>query len=168
MSLDLPWWASLKHGGLFLSAPRLADLFPTSAPPLAPYIVARLRGDLQRLDENPADAAASKALLDTVLHDIAGLRDSANTDWQRGNDVQPRFARRAASGEMVKPRRVWTGPHGALLPVFVDDEPRLGIGRGKRSVSRVVEWCRGTGHPLALLTNSRQFRLLHVAAEHDA
>lgn len=168
MSLDLPWWASLKHGGLFLSAPRLAELFTSPAPAIAPYLVARLRGDLQRFAEDPTDAAAAKALLDTVLHDIAGLRDSATANWQRGNDVEPRFTRRAASGEMVKPRRVWTGPHGALLPVFVDDEPRLGIGRGRRSVSRVIEWCRGTGHALALLTNARQFRLLHVAAEHDA
>jgi hypothetical protein len=168
MSLELPWWASLKHGGLLLSAPRLAELFTAPAPALPTYIVARLRGDIQRLAEAPEDAAAQKALLDTVLHDIAGLRDDFTHDWQRGNDVQPRFARRAASGEMVKPRRVFTGPHGALLPVFVDEEPRLGIGRGRRSVSRVVEWCRGTGHPLALLTNARQFRLLHVAAEHDA
>lgn len=168
MSLELPWWASLKHGGLFLSAPRLAELFTAPPPALAPYLVARLRGDLQRVTESPEDNAAQKALLDTVLHDIAGLRDSDTTNWQRGNDVEPRFARRAASGEMVKPRRVWTGPNGALLPLFVDEEPRLGIGRGRRSVSRVVEWCRGTGHALALLTNARQFRLLHVAAEHDA
>ena len=168
MSLDLPWWASLKHGGLFLSAPRLAELFTTPAPTIPLYLVARLRGDLQRLAESPEDAPAQKALIDTVLHDIAGLRDTDTTNWQRGNDVEPRFTRRAASGEMVKPRRVYTGPHGALLPVFVDEEPRLGIGRGRRSVSRVVEWCRGTGHPLALLTNARQFRLLHVAAEHDA
>ena len=168
MSLELPWWAMLKHGGLFLSAPRLAELFTAPAPALAPYLVARLRGDLQRVTESPEDNTAQKALLDTVLHDIAGLRDSDTTNWQRGNDVEPRFARRAASGEMVKPRRVWTGPNGALLPLFVDEEPRLGIGRGRRSVSRVVEWCRGTGHALALLTNARQFRLLHVAAEHDA
>lgn len=168
MSLELPWWAALKHGGLFLSAPRLAELFPDPASAIPVHLVARLRGDLQRLAESPEDATFQKALIDTVLHDIAGLRDTATTNWQRGNDVEPRFTRRAASGEMVKPRRVYTGPNGALLPLFVDEEPRLGIGRGRRSVSRVVEWCRGTGHPLALLTNARQIRLLHVAAEHDA
>ncbi len=168
MSLELPWWASLKHGGLFLSAARLAELFDRPAPSLRPHVVARLRGDLQRLADSPEDAAATKALLDTVLHDVAGLRDSSTTNWQRGNDVEPRFSRRAASGEMVKPRRVWTGLNGAVLPLFVDEEPRLGQGRGRRSVSRVIEWCRGTGTPLALLTNARQFRLLHVAAEHDA
>jgi len=151
-----------------LSTARVVELFPNPAPKLAPHIVARLRGDILRLAEFPDDASAAKTLLDTGLHDVAGLRDSDTADWQRGNDVQPRFARRAASGEMVKPRRVWCGPNGALLPVFVDDEPRLGIGRGRRSVSRVIEWCRGTGYPLALLTNGRQFRLLHVAAEHDA
>lgn len=144
------------------------ELFSDPAPAFAPHIVDRLRGDILRLTESPDDAPAAKALLDTVFHDVAGLRDSDTANWQRGNDVQPRFTRRAASGEMVKPRRVWCGPNGGQLPVFVDDEPRLGIGRGRRSVSRVIEWCRGTGYPLALLTNGRQFRLLHVAAEHDA
>jgi hypothetical protein len=168
MSLELPWWASLKHGGLFLSAPRLVELFTTPASVLAPHIIARLRGDLQRLADAPDDSQAIKALLDTVLHDVAGLKDTDTTNWQRGNDVEPRYTRRAASGEMVKPRRVWTGPNGAVLPLFIDEEPRLGQGRGRRSVSRVIEWCRGTGNPLALLTNARQFRLLHVAAEHDA
>lgn len=168
MSIELTWWSSLRHGGLLLSTARVVELFPNAAPALAPHIVARLRGDILRLTESPDDGPAAKALLDTVLHDVAGLRDSDTANWQRGNDVQPRFTRRAASGEMVKPRRVWCGPNGGLLPVFVDDEPRLGIGRGRRSVSRVIEWCRGTGYPLALLTNGRQFRLLHVAAEHDA
>ena len=101
MSLDLPWWASLKHGGLFLSAPRLADLFTTPAPAIPLYLVARLRGDLQRLAESPEDASAQKALIDTVLHDIAGLGDTDTTNWQRGNDVQPRFTRRAASGSRI-------------------------------------------------------------------
>lgn len=168
MSIESNWWSSLRHGGLLLSTARVLELFPDPAPALAPHIVDRLRGDILRMSESPDDAPAAKALLDTVLHDVAGLRDSDTANWQRGNDVQPRFTRRAASGEMVKPRRVWCGPNGGQLPVFVDDEPRLGIGRGRRSVSRVIEWCRGTGYPLALLTNGRQFRLLHVAAEHDA
>lgn len=168
MSIESNWWSSLRHGGLLLSTARVLELFPDAAPALAPHIVDRLRGDILRLTESPDDGPAEKALIDTVLHDVAGLRDSDTANWQRGNDVQPRFTRRAASGEMVKPRRVWCGPNGGQLPVFVDDEPRLGIGRGRRSVSRVIEWCRGTGYPLALLTNGRQFRLLHVAAEHDA
>lgn len=168
MSTELLWWSALKHGGLLLSPARLDELFSDRLSELPGYLVDRLRGDIQRLAAAPDDASALKALLDTVLHDVAGLRDTRETDWQRGNDVQPRFARRAASGEQVKPRRVWTGPHGATLPLFVDEEPRLGVGRGRRSVSRVIEWCRGTGQPLALLTNGRQFRLLYVASEHDA
>lgn len=168
MSIETNWWSSLRHGGLLLSTAKVLELFPDPAPALAPHIVDRLRGDILRLTESPEDGPAAKALLDTVLHDVAGLGDSDKANWQRGNDVQPRFTRRAASGEMVKPRRVWCGPNGGLLPVFVDDEPRLGIGRGRRSVSRVIEWCRGTGYPLALLTNGHQFRLLHVATEHDA
>jgi hypothetical protein len=62
-----------------------------------------------------------------------------------------------------------------VLPVFVADGQeaggkvaRLGIGRGKRSVSRVVEWLRKANQKIALLTNGYQWRLIHAGADYDA
>ena len=162
------WWSSLRHSGLLLSAGRLTELFPDPAEPLSFRLAEQLRSDVLRAADQPANSDAASALLDTVLHQIAGLQDATDARWQRGNHVDAKYSRRSLTGEMVKPRRVWRGPRGAVLPVFVDDEPRLGIGRGRRAVSRVLEWCRGTGHAIALLTNARQFRLCYVAAEHDA
>ncbi len=45
---------------------------------------------------------------------------------------------------------------------------RLGIGRGKRAVSRVIEWLRKADQPIALLTNGYQWRLIHAGADYDA
>ena len=36
----------------------------------------------------------------------------------------------------MKPRRVWQAANGAVLPVFVDAEARIGIGRGRRAAAR--------------------------------
>lgn len=168
MSIEPAWWTALRHGGLLLSPPQVANLATTDLAPLSLATAGRLRGALQRHQDRPDDATLQSSLLDAVLHDVCDLCTTHQTRWQRGADVEPRFSRRALSGEMVKPRRVWLGPNGSVLPVFVDGESRLGIGRGRRSVARVVEWCRGTGHALALVTNHRQFRLVHVAAEHEA
>jgi len=162
------WWASLKHGGLLLSPQRVIEHFPGDLGPLPGWLTDRLRGDVLRLQDGAANGEASSALITTALETVCGFNHEGGGKWQRGASVESRFGRRSITGEMVKPRRVWFGPNGATLPVFVDDEPRLGIGRGRRAVSRVLEWCRGTGQPLALLTNGRQFRLHHVGAEHDA
>lgn len=162
------WWSALRHQGLLLSPARLAELFPESVPALDPVIANRLRGDVLRVAEGGENGAAANALLDTVLHDVAGLRDEGEARWKRGNEIEARLGLRSIAGDTVKPRRIWVGPHETALPVFIDDEPRLGVGRGRRAYSRVLEWCRGMGHPLALLTNARQLRLIYAAPEHDA
>jgi hypothetical protein len=44
----------------------------------------------------------------------------------------------------------------------------LGIGRGKRAVSRVIEWLRKADQKVAWLTNGYQWRLIHAGADYDA
>ena len=58
--------------------------------------------------------------------------------------------------------------HGGLLPVFVDDGRRLGVGRGRRIVSQVLGWVRAGNDHLALVTNGRQWRLLFAGLDYDA
>jgi len=160
------WWASLKHGGLLIAPARLAEHFPDEPPPLPGHLVDRLRRDLVRLDAGAHDAEA--ALLDVVLYRVCGLETSDGARWERGADVDTRWSIRALTGETVKPRRVWYAPNGSLLPVFVDDTTRLGIGRGRRSVSRVVHWLRAAQQKIALLTNARQWRLIYAGLDFDA
>lgn len=156
------WWASLKHGGLLIAPSRLVEYFPDEPKPLPPYLSDQLRRDLTRLDLGTAEV--ERAWLDTVLEQVCGL----GARWEKGNQVDARWSHRALTGEIIKPRRLWYGAHATCLPVFATDDSRLGVGRGRRMVSRVVEWLRGTGQKLALLTNHRQFRLIYAGLDHDA
>ncbi len=157
------WWAELKHGGLLIAPAKLSEFFPPHAEPLPRYLADRLRRDVTRMQNG--DAAQLGSLLDTVLEALLAL-DMAW--WLKGPAVENRWAQKAVTGELIKPRRVWQNPQGATLPVFTTDDTRIGVGRGRRSASRVIEWLRKSKLKIALLTNGRQWRLIHAGADYDA
>jgi hypothetical protein len=164
---EYAWWAALNHGGLLIAPSRLTQFFSEDIAPLAPYVVDKLRRDVIRTADANADALA--VLLDTVLEEVLGLGRNGTGRWVKGAEVGPEWSERALSGETVKPRRAWRGPEGFMLPVFVDtDVSRIGLGRGRRSHTRVIEWLRKRDHHLALLTNGRQWRLVHAGLDTDA
>jgi hypothetical protein len=157
------WWASLKHGGLLIAPSRLAEFFVADIEPLPSYIEDRLRRDITRVRNGEEDITT---LLDTVLQDVLKL---SKDWWIKGSAVDSSWSQRAITGETIRPRRVWQDPHGGVLPVFVPDVfSRLGIGKGRRAVSRVIEWLRKANQKIALLTNGRQWRLIHAGSDYDA
>jgi len=160
------WWASLRHGGLLIGPSRLVQYFPTAAAPLPFYTADALRRALARPDAG--DAKAENTLLDVVLEKVIGLGPSSGGKWKSGADIGTQWSVRALTGDIVRPRRLWEGKNGAVLPVFVDRENRLGIGRGKRIVSRVVEWMRNSDTRLALVTNTRQWRVVSAGLDYEA
>lgn len=158
------WWAALNHGGLLIAPAKLAEFFIENIQNLPPYIVDHLRRDLDLF--NPKDTESFSNLLDTVLERILGL--TANY-WRKGNQVDPIYSQPLITGENLKPQRLWQEPKGSLLPVFTANNiHKLGIGKGKRSVSRVVEWLRRANQKIALLTNGYQWRLIHAGTDYDA
>ena len=87
---------------------------------------------------------------------------SAVRRWVRigaGGRSRARPSSRANSG---------AAQNGATLPVFFDDESRLGIGRGRKAASQMVQWLRAGSERLALLTNGRQWRLIFAGLDFDA
>jgi hypothetical protein len=164
------WWSSLKHGGLLLAPSKLAEFFPEEAPAIPARIAERLRRDLTRL--RAGDVEHDGKLLDTVLEDVL---EFGRPGWTAGSAVEKRWSQNAITGEVLRPRRLWEGA-GGRLPVFVADRsqgtssspPRLGVGRGRRDVTRVIEWLRKCGERVALLTNGRQWRLIHAGPDYDA
>ncbi len=165
----LTWYASLNHGGLLIAPSRLPEFFPETPTPLSSRAEERLRRALIRVQSSNGDAV--QALLDTVLEEVIGLGrryDKGSGQWLKGSSVSPEWTRHAVTGEAIKPRRVWQGPKKAVLPVFFNDEKRIGIGRGRRSAARVVEWLRHAEHKVALLTNARQWRLIYAGLDFDA
>ena len=160
------WWASLKHGGLLIAPSKLGEFFvPEALPALPRWVEDRLRRDVTRLQNGDDEHLGS--FLDTVLETVLGLTG----DWQKGSQVDRMWSYPAITREIVRPRRVWMSDRGDVLPVFVAEEgnrSRLGIGRGKRSVTRVVEWLRKANQKVALLTNGYQWRLIHAGADYEA
>ncbi|MBK7923169.1 MAG: hypothetical protein IPJ95_05975 [Gemmatimonadetes bacterium] len=127
-------------------------------------MVDRLRRDVIR-----AQGGERRALLDTVLELVLDLSaPEIGGRWLKGPDVPTTWTRRAITGEAIRPARLWLGPNDSILPVFWDDATRLGIGNGRRTVARTVEWLRRDGGGLALLTNGLQWRLIHAGLDHDA
>ena len=165
----IPGWEDLHHSGLLLDGARLAALnaeWPLA--PLSAYVERELRRRAAALVSDPAgEATAATAFVAFVLEQVCGF-DAGTGAWRRGSNIAAEHGRRAVTGEVVKPRQLWTGVRGARLPVFFDGGGHLGVGRGRRVVSQVLGWLRGGGEHLALLTNGRQFRLVFGGLDFDA
>ena len=166
----IPGWDQLRHGGLLLDGPRLHSLAGSVPGALDEHVERRLRqraaANVGGVDDLGSSAATSQ-FVTFVFEEVCGF-DGTSGSWQRGSQVPRTHGRRAVTGETVKPRHRWSGPHGAELPVFIDDTMRIGIGRGRRIVSRVLGWLRAGGEHLAVVTNGRQWRLVFAGLDYDA
>ena len=169
MSLHTEGWAQLKHGGLLISSAKLDEYFSAPAPAMSYYQAEQLRRALTAFDGSQESLAR---LLDYILQDLTGLPPE---EWQKAQSVDSRWAVRSFTGAQIKPRRLWQGPNGETLALFVPDDGasrqftgRLGVGRSRQLLGRVVEWLRRTAQPLALVTNGRHWRLVHAGADYDA
>jgi len=169
MSQHAEGWAQLKHGGLLISPAKLEEFFPDSAPAMSDFQAEQLRRALTAFD---GSSESLGSLLDYILQDLSGLPAE---EWQKAQAVDSRWAVRSFTGTLVKPRRLWVGPNSETLALFAPDDSgsrqfsgRLGVGRSRQLLGRVVEWLRRTQQSLALVTNGRQWRLIHAGADYDA
>ena len=168
----LPGWERLRHGGLLFDGTRLAELAAFAPPPLDPWAAGQLRQRATAFmsgatPDGGGSSGDRSGFAAFVLERICGL-DAASGAWTRGSRVAPAWGRRAVTGEIVKPNHLWEGRRGGALPVFLDGERRVGIGRGRRRVSQALGWLRAGGDQLALVTNGRQWRLLFAGLDYDA
>jgi hypothetical protein len=161
----MDWWNSLRHGGLMLDATRLSTLTAETADSLTRYEQDRLRRRIDQFIDDP-DSHRSKFVafvMEHVLsfHGLAGY-------WQRGSEVSKDWSRRSVTGELIRPQQLWHGAHRSLVPVFIDNEQRLGLGRGKRIISHALQWLRQTDHRLAVITNGFEWRIVFAGLDYDA
>jgi hypothetical protein len=161
---SLPGWDRLRHGGLLLDAPRLQVVARVEPPSLSRYHEEELRRQAAAL---LAGEAETSAFVTFVLERICGFEPGEGS-WLRGPAVGSEWSRRTPTGETSKPRHIWRGPNNAILPVFLDSEKHIGLGRGRRTASQVVQWLRAGRERLALLTNGRQWRLIFAGLDFDA
>ncbi|MFO7838750.1 MAG: hypothetical protein R6X08_04535, partial [Desulfosalsimonadaceae bacterium] len=161
----LLWWNNLRHSGLLLDLKRLDHIFPEGLPSLSENQHQKLRKELNRFYDEP-DAKPGNFVA-VVLEQICGLNNSAG-QWYRGSNVATGWTRYNMVGEAVRPNHLWIDPSGGVLPVFIDSAKRLGIGHGKRSISRTLQWLRKTDQHLAVVTNGRQWRILFAGLDYEA
>ncbi|MFW6114421.1 MAG: Eco57I restriction-modification methylase domain-containing protein, partial [bacterium] len=159
------WWNNVRHGGLLLDAQRLNNLIPEDPSPLDGYTEDRLRRRITTFQEDPT--AEQGKFVRFVLEVVCGLSRPAG-EWSRGPEVSKEWSQRMMTGESVRPRHLWIGKNNATLPVFMDDQPRLGVGRGKRILGHVLQWLRKSGKHLAIVTNGQQWRLVFAGLDYEA
>ncbi|MDE0124874.1 MAG: hypothetical protein OXN97_09900 [Bryobacterales bacterium] len=169
-SEPIPGWDQLRHAGLLLDGQRLQSLDGYVPGALNKHVEQRLRRRAAALtggSDDPGRTSAISHFVSFVLEEVCGFGRISGS-WQRGSQVPPAQGRRAVTGETVKPRHLWSGSHGASLPVFIGEAKRIGIGRGRRIVSQVLGWLRAESEHLALVTNGRQWRLVFAGLDYDA
>jgi hypothetical protein len=160
---SLVWWNSLRHSGLLLDRKRLAELYPNDTRPIPREVAESLRQVLEL--GHSRVKGSSLELIDFVLSEVCGFKDG----WKKGPQVEASWTRRDREGNSLRPERLWTGPHGSILPVFIDKESKtLGVGKGRKVASKVLRWMRAGSEKLAVLTNGRQWRFLHAGLDYDA
>ena len=164
MSAELPGWDRLRHGGLLLDGSRLATLKHDDLPPLDQFTEYRLR---KLSAELLSDNSVRSSFITFVLEQVCGF-DTTSGVWMRGNKISTAWSRLAVTGESIRPRQLWQGPRDALLPVFVSEDKRIGIGRGRKIVSSALGWLRAGNEHLALVTNGCQWRLIFAGLDYDA
>jgi hypothetical protein len=152
-------------GGLLLDPPRLRRIAEHVPVSLDEYTERELRKRFTALAD---DGAPTSDVIAYVLEHACGFIPREGAQWLRGPAVPAEHGRRAITGETIKPRHLWLAENGGMLPVFIDTEKRIGVGRGRRATSHVVQWLRSSGHRLALLTNGRQWRLIFAGLDFDA
>jgi len=154
----------LRHGGLLLDPPRLKQIGEHEPTTLSPFLEGELRRQGLRILQGNGDIPSFVAF---VLKDICGFSESIGR-WHRGSNVSSQWGRVTIAGDTVKPRQLWQGSSGGLLPVFFDAEKRIGVGRGKKITSQVLQWLRAGQERMVLVTNGRQWRLVFAGLDFDA
>ncbi|MBK8803705.1 MAG: hypothetical protein IPN71_16980 [Fibrobacteres bacterium] len=164
------WWERLRHEGLLLDAQRLATL---NAPKLADFdswrtdVLRRWVDEFITSQETKGEVrkAEISEFVHHVLTEVCGF-DAAGC--VRGNAVSPQYRRVVLDGTKMSPALIWNGSNGGQLPVFVLVDSSLRTAKGRQALSRVLQWLRKEGEPLALLTSGQEWRLVFTGLDFEA
>ena len=166
MNVDhLQWWSNLRHGGMLLDSQRLGELVPSLPERLLTFQQDRLRREMINFQDNPTEKRGS--FVAHVLEKACGFAPP-HGNWLRGSKVESSWTRRSVTGEAIRPSHLWLGQRGAAVPVFIDNQRRIGLGRGKRVCSQVLQWLRQSDYQLAVLTNGQQWRIVFAGLDYEA
>lgn len=158
MSEPYAWWSALVHGGCLIAPARLQQYIDDNPIPMEPWRRERLR----RAQERFLSKKEKGTWIETVLEDALGHRLS---DWPSATGED--WTVKSVTGESLRPRRIFDA-EGHPFPLFVSENERIGLGKGRRDVARTIEWLRKKDLELALVTNGRQWRIVYAGETADA
>lgn len=163
---DIVWWNSLRHEGLLLDLTRLGELYAQSHRELSSHVMDTLR--IQKMAfEN--DSHKQSDFIKFVLEGVCNFTDKGG-HWTRATAVKPEWGcANWGAADITKPDWFYFQNNTPVLPVFIDrDNARLGIGRSRNLISKILQWMRNFKIKLALLTNGRQWRIVYAGMDNEA
>lgn len=161
----LQWWGNLRHGGMLLDAQRLSNLITKLPEEPSEQLQDRLRREIIAFEDNPDEKRSHFVAF--VCEQICKITTPVSS-WYRGSNISASWTRRALTGEAVRPSHLWLAENDAILPVFIDANKRIGLGKGRRVCSQVLQWLRQGKEQLALITNGFQWRIVFAGLDYDA
>lgn len=152
------WWDALVHNGCLIAPARLQQHISDDLEPLPYWQSERLRRAYGRfLARRELGPWIEAVLLDALGHNLPNWATPTGDDWTV----------KLVTGENHKPRRIFY-PDGNPFPLFVSDNDRVGVGKGRRDVARTIEWLRKKDIELGLITNGKQWRIVYAGETSDA
>ncbi len=161
----LQWWNNLRHGGMLLDTQRLSNLITKLPEKPDEYLQDRFRREIISFEDSLDEKRSGFVAF--VLEKICQFTTPISS-WYRGSNVAAAWTRRSITGEAVRPNHLWLSENDATLPVFIDNNKRVGLGKGKRVCSNVLQWLRQGKEQLALVTNGNQWRIIFAGLDYEA
>ena len=150
---------------MLLDTQRLSNLITELPEKPDEYLQDRFRREIISFEDSPDEKRSSFVAF--VLEKICQFTTPISS-WYRGSNVAASWTRRSITGEAVRPSHLWLSGNDATLPVFIDNNKRVGLGKGKRACSNVLQWLRQGKEQLALVTNGNQWRIVFAGLDYEA
>jgi hypothetical protein len=160
------WWNDLRHGGLLISPVILEEIFPEGPYQIPDYKYNNLRNKFLSFIANPKENL--QKWLDAIFQNFSGLD---HLFWLKNRELTDDYKITSIYKQNIKPNRVLFADESRLRPVlslWIDDNKKVGTGKGKKLFGQMLEWMRSKKIPLGIITNGFQIRMVYAGIDYDA
>ncbi len=178
--IDHDWWNDLRHNGVLISAQVLGEYFTELMIP-DPWRYRALRDSYNTFDTwlktgniSGGQKDALYKWCDIVFENLLGYKSER---FLKGNNIPASYSHTAMTGDNLKPNRILFDSATRETPLCaISIEPpvkgrqgyrMLGVGKGRTSYSKLLEYLRLSNIKLGILTNGIQIRLVYASADHE-
>jgi len=175
------WWNELRHNGVLISSPILSEYFESLDKPN--YVQNKILRDRYNSFDTWLKSATRKDRGNEPLHKwcdavLEGFLHYSSDWYLKGTNIPKELGVNSLTGDKLRPHRILFESRSKKTPriaVWIEppvagkqDFRTLGTGKGRTNYSKLLEYLRGAGIKLGILTNGIQFRLVYAAPDHDS